>query len=291
MRRQFKTTVTELASIDNRVVVILGDISHFLFRDFQQKFPDRFYNMGICENTIVSAAAGMSACGLIPFVHTISPFITERSLEQIKLDFAYNRFGGNIVSTGASFDYAWDGATHHCYTDIALLRLIPGMEVMQPGNAFELDRLIRHCYANGRPSYFRMSDHSHNLNLSVEFGKGVIVANKNARLTVVTAGPILAEVYEACNDLGVNLLYFSTIKPFDKDLVSYFAATEILVVEDAFGLFHAVAEIPGLHISRHGIPDEFCTWYGTVRDIRARLGLDAAGIREVVRRKIEKNVL
>src|SRR5688572_2484748 len=86
MRRQFKDTVTELAANDERVVVILGDISHYLFSGFQERFPSRFYNMGICENALISVAAGMSAQGFHPFVHTIAPFITERSLEQIKLD-------------------------------------------------------------------------------------------------------------------------------------------------------------------------------------------------------------
>src|SRR4051812_33956269 len=108
LRKQFKDTVTDLAGRDEKVVVILGDISHFLFNAFQEKFPDRFFNMGICENTLVSVAAGLGSQGFHPFVHTITPFITERCLEQIKLDVAYNRLGVNIVSTGASFDYAWD---------------------------------------------------------------------------------------------------------------------------------------------------------------------------------------
>src|SRR5215510_1519961 len=98
MRRQFKNTVTELAAHDDKLIVILGDISHYLFNDFQQKYPERFYNMGICENALISVAAGLSAQGFYPFVHTIAPFITERSLEQVKLDMCYNQFGGNIVS-------------------------------------------------------------------------------------------------------------------------------------------------------------------------------------------------
>ena len=84
MRKDFKNTVTDLAARDDKVIVILGDISHYLFNDFQQKYPDRFYNMGICENTLISVGAGLSAQGFYPFLHTITPFITERSLEQIK---------------------------------------------------------------------------------------------------------------------------------------------------------------------------------------------------------------
>lgn len=286
MRKQFKDTVTELAGKDERVVVILGDISHFLFNAFQQQHPTRFYNMGICENTLISVAAGMSAQGFHPFVHTITPFITERSLEQIKLDLCYNEFGANIVSTGATFDYAWDGATHHCYTDLAILRLIPNMEVTQPGSKKELDALIRSQYANGRPTYFRLSDFGHTIDVPVEFGKGVVLKDTGAPVTVMTAGPILGNVMEACADLPVNLVYFHTLKPIDRELIARFRHTKILVVQDAFGLAEAIHEVPGLNVAVHGLPDRFCVWYGTVHDIRKMIHLDPASIREAVRARM-----
>ena len=120
MRQQFKNTIMDLAAYDDKIVMIFGDVSVYLFNDFKENYPDRFYNIGICENTLISVAAGLSSQGLYPFVHTIAPFITERSFEQIKIDMCYNHLGGNIVSCGASFDYAWDGATHHSYTDLAI---------------------------------------------------------------------------------------------------------------------------------------------------------------------------
>ena len=282
MRRQFKDTVTDLAARDERVVVILGDISHYLFSAFQEKHPSRFYNMGICENALISVAAGLSAQGFHPFVHTIAPFITERSLEQIKLDMCYNKFGGNILSCGASFDYAWDGATHHCYSDLEILRLLPGMEVIQPGSRKELDTLLRSQYGNGRPTYFKLSDFPHDIDVDVAFGKGVVMKDVGAGLTVVTAGPLLGNVLEACKDLSVNLVYFQTIKPIDTDVITRFRHTRFLVVHDGFGLREAINEVPGLHTSYHGLPDEFCVWYGTVHDIRRRIGLDPAGIRQAI---------
>jgi transketolase len=282
MRRQFKDTVTELAAADPKVVVILGDISHYLFNPFQERFPARFYNMGICENALISVAAGMSAQGFHPFVHTIAPFITERSYEQIKLDMCYNEFGGNIVSCGSSFDYAWDGATHHAYTDLAILRLLPGMEVIQPGSRKEVDVLLRSQYHNGRPTYFKLSDHPHSIDVDVRFGRGNVIKEGSGGLTVVTAGPLLANVIEACKDLPVNLLYFPTIKPMDKELVARFRGTRFLVVHDGFGLREAINEVPGLATFYHGIPDQFCVWYGTVHDIRREIALDPAGIRQAV---------
>lgn len=289
MRRQFKNTVTDLAAHDDKIVMIFGDVSVYLFKDFKEKYPDRFYNMGICENTLISVGAGLSSQGLYPFVHTIAPFITERSFEQIKLDMCYNQFGGNIVSCGASFDYAWDGATHHAYSDLAILRLLPDMEVMQPGSIKEADILIRSQYNNGHPSYFRLSDNLHNIDIPVTFGKAVVLKNMDSPVTVMTAGPILGNVFEACRQLDVNLVYFHTIKPIDKETIESFRHTTIIVVHDAFGLYEAVCEVPGLTVFPYGFQGQFYCSYGTVDDARKCLGLDSLTINKTIQKYIAEN--
>ena len=289
MRRQFKNTVTDLAAHDDKIVMIFGDVSVYLFKDFKEKYPDRFYNMGICENTLISVGAGLSSQGLYPFVHTIAPFITERSFEQIKLDMCYNQFGGNIVSCGASFDYAWDGATHHAYSDLAILRLLPDMEVMQPGSIKEADILIRSQYNNGHPSYFRLSDNPHNIDIPVTFGKAVVLKNMDSPVTVMTAGPILGNVFEACRQLDVNLVYFHTIKPIDKETIESFRHTTIIVVHDAFGLYEAVCEVPGLTVFPYGFQGQFYCSYGTVDDARKCLGLDSLTINKTIQKYIAEN--
>jgi len=286
MRTQFKDTVVDLAAHDPRIVLVFGDISVFLFRDFWQRWPERFFNAGICENTLVSMAAGLAAQGFHPFVHTITPFLTDRSYEQIKLDLCYNEFGANLLSCGASFDYAWDGATHHCYTELAMLRRLPGMEVMQPGSKHEMDVLLRSQYANGRPSYYRIAHDEHGQSFTPRFGAGILVRDAGAAVTVVTAGPILGNVLAACADLSVNVLYYHTLKPFDHDLLARFRHTRILVVHDAFGLHEAVMELPDLSVRYFGLPDQFNCFYGTLADIRRDLGLDSAGIRRAVEARI-----
>ena len=288
MRKRFRETVTDLAKRDERIVLLFGDVSVYLFKDFKAAYPERFYNIGICENTIVSTGAGLSAMGMVPVMHTITPFITERSYEQIKIDLGYNRFGGNIVTCGASFDYAWDGATHHAYTDLAILRLVPGMEVIQPGSDKELEALFRSQYANGRPTYFRLSDHPHTVDTDPVFGKAVVLKDAGAAVTVMTAGPILGNVLEACKDLPVNLVYFHTLKPIDQEAICRYRETEIVVVHDAFGLYEAVAEVPHLKMTYHGLPDDFCCSYGKLPDIRRSVGLDPASIREFLKKKTEK---
>jgi len=279
----------DLAKKDDRIILLFADISVYLFNDFKTKFPNRFYNLGICENTLISVAAGLSSQNFYPFVHSIAPFITERSFEQIKLDLCYNQFGANILSCGASFDYAWDGASHNCYTDLAILRLLPNIELIQPGSRKELDVMIRSQYNNGKTTYFRLSDYPHDIDIPVEFGKAVILKDIGSKVTVMTAGPILANVMEASKDLGVNLVYFHTIKPIDKDTINKFKNTKILVIHDAFGLYEAICSVPNISVSYHGLRDEFSGYYGTVHDIRKKVGFDVEGIRNCVIGIIKSN--
>ena len=282
MRRQFNETMLELAGEDERIVLVFGDISVYLFNEFQTRYPDRFYNMGICEATLVSVAAGLSSQGFIPVVHSIAPFVTERALEQIKLDFVYNEFPGNIVSTGATFDYAWDGTTHHAWMDIGVLRMLPSFEVIQPGSVNEAETLLRHYYHSSNSTYFRLSDNPHGLDLDINPGKGIVLRDCGADVTVVTAGPILKNVYEATKDLHVNLIYFNVLKPFDHDLIRYYQNTRLKVVHDSFGLFEAVCETMGVYVEKLALPDYFCCSYGTIDDVRKMAGLDILSIRKFI---------
>jgi transketolase len=282
VRKQFRDTVTELAAADERIVLVFGDISVFMFEGFAKRFPGRFYNLGICENTLVSVAAGLASQGFIPFVHTIAPFVTERCLEQIKLDVGYNGFPVHIVTVGATYDYAWDGPTHQAIADMGALRLIPGIDIVQPGSREETDVLLRERYAGGRPTYFRLSDHPHRASVTSPYGRGVVVRDVQAAVTVVTAGPILASVLTAVETLPVNVLYFSTIKPIDRELLARYGHTRLVVVHDATGLFEEVCEHATGPVTRIGLPDRFISCYGTIQDIRREVGLGPDQVRQRV---------
>lgn len=282
MRSKFKDTMLDLAANDDRLVLVFGDISVFLFREFQAKYPDRFYNMGICESALVSVAAGLASQGLNPIVHSIAPFVTERAMEHIKLDLAYNEFPANIVSCGATFDYAWDGTTHHAWTDTGWMRMLPGFEIIQPGTPAETAQLLRHYYNNGNSTYFRLSDNPHTLDLGIQPGKGVVVRDTGADTTVITAGPILGNVQEATKDLDINLIYFNVLKPFDHKLVQKYKHTRIKVVHDAYGLFEEVCETSGMSVEKLALPDYFCCSYGTIDDVRKFARLDVESIRNFV---------
>src|SRR5436309_10112448 len=174
MRQQMGQTVNELLERDERLVVVLAEISTQFFSETSN--PERVINVGIMEQTMVSVAAGLALEGFIPVVHSITPFLVERPFEQIKDDFCYQRLGGNFISTGASYDYSIEGMTHHGPGDVQILRSLPGMQIAVPGTPGEFDHLFREAYANGSPTYYRMSVSCNPVEDSVHFGKLEIVS-------------------------------------------------------------------------------------------------------------------
>ena len=158
MRKQFRDTVVSLLGEDDSLIVLLGDIAVWGFSDAMKLYPNRVLNIGILEQATIGLAAGLSMTNMIPIFHSIAPFVVERAYEFLKLDFGYQKVGGNFVSIGASFDFACVGCTHHCPADVALLKQIPGMEIIVPGTATEFDQLFRQTYDNKNPTFFRLSE-------------------------------------------------------------------------------------------------------------------------------------
>src|SRR5947207_535521 len=134
MRKTFIKTLTEIAATDKRIFLITPDIGYSVLEEFSNRFPERFLNVGVAEQNAVSIAAGMALCGLIPYVYTINPFVCMRPFEQIRIDVAYMNTNVRIVGVGAGFSYGAAGATHHSIEDIAIMRSIPNMTIVCPGD-------------------------------------------------------------------------------------------------------------------------------------------------------------
>ncbi len=157
MRERAGETAADLLDQDPRVAVVLAEISTGQFGRALRDHPERAVNVGIMEQTMVGVAAGFAMEGFLPIVHTITPFLVERPLEQIKLDFGYQGLQGTFVSVGGSYDYTSEGFTHHSPGDVQVMLTVPGMEVLAPGTPDELERLFRATYADGHPTYLRTS--------------------------------------------------------------------------------------------------------------------------------------
>lgn len=284
MRRQLVKSIESVLERDSRLVVLLGDISVFGFRRAFENYPERVYNIGILEQATVGVAAGLSSEGFIPVVHTIAPFIVERSLEQIKIDFCYQALGGNFVSVGGSYDYAALGCTHHCPGDVGILKQVPGMQVVVPGHPEEFDGLFQTSYANGQATYFRLSERSNASPCDVEFGKASVL-RRGAKATVVAVGPTLDDVSSACAGMDVTILYYSTLEPFDgRTLAENCPSGRVLLCEPYYSgaLDHDVIGcMDGCRIRvRHvGVPHVFLTGYGSAREQDREIGMTPDNIR------------
>lgn len=293
LRQEFADTMLELGVIDSKLVVLVGDISHGILKPYAAACPGRYYNIGICEPTIVNMAAGLSKVGLIPVVHTIAPFITERAYEQIKLDFGYQKLGLNIVSVGGSFDYSQLGCSHHCYTDVSLLCHLKRSVVILPGSLVEFNKLFKTTYNNGQINYFRLSEFSHGVDFQasdIVFGAGIRV-KEGTDITIATTGVHLKNVLKAVDQLhasgiSAEVLYFHTLKPFDTALLRFSLekTRRLVTVEELSahdGLYtlclKASVGVNDLRVSQIAIED-FIHGYGSYDELCEKVGLTSNSI-------------
>lgn len=293
MRQQFVKTIESVFEGDEKLVLLLGDIGVFGFRHAFEKYPDRVYNIGILEQATIGLASGLSAEGFIPVIHTIAPFIVERGLEQIKIDFCYQNLGGNFVSVGGSYDYAALGCTHHCPGDVGILKNVPGMQIIVPGHPKEFDKLFQQSYANKKAKYFRLSEKGNSAPNDVEFGKALVL-KRGAKATVIVVGPLLDYVMSACADIDVTILYYTSLEPFDTQaLAQNCASSKILLCEPYYsgGLDYDVMNSVGfgsVKIEHVGVSHIFLTEYGNAEYHNHDIGLTPKNIRLKLERLINE---
>lgn len=301
MRQQFADTMLEVGQADEKLTVLIGDISHFILQPFAKACPGRFYNIGICEPTMISMAAGLAKTGLHPVVHSIAPFVLDRSFEQIKLDFCYQGLPGNIVTAGSAFDYANLGCTHHCYNDFALMKSLPRTQIVYPASCVEFDLLFREAYSNDHVTLFRLPEHQHEQSIDpslIKFGKAIRF-REGSGLTIVAAGPQLKNAVLAAQQLeaqgkSVEIIYIPTIHPLDAPTIhqSISKTKRAIVIEEhnVFGgvgddIRKIIMDIPDVKMVNLGIKG-FIHDYGTYEQLCEGQGLCVEGILAAVEQKL-----
>jgi transketolase len=225
MRNAFAAEITELADADPRVVLLSGDIGNRLFDAFKERHADRFYNCGVAEANMIGVAAGLAMTGLRPVVYTITPFITTRCLEQIRVDVCYHDLGVTIVGVGAGLAYASLGPTHHSCEDIALLRALPNMAVVAPGDPVEVRLALRQAIERGQGTYLRLGKKGepvvHKDPPDFVLGKAITV-RRGSEVCLLSTGNMLPEVIETAERLehagiSAQVASFHTVKPLDTE--------------------------------------------------------------------------
>ena len=292
MRKAMFHTISEFVRKDERIIVMLADIGAAGFKDLMQEYPERVLNIGVFEDGMISVAAGCAIKGMIPVVYGITPYIAERALEQLKIDFAYQNLGATFISTGAAYDFSKLGYSHYCPEDAAILKQIPGIEFIAPGTPEQMESLLRQTFYNGHPTFFRMSDYINQNNTTVQYGKAEVVKT-GKKATVISVSTMLDIVMTACEDFDVTILYYTTLSPFDTEaLVNYSAANKFLICEpqqEGTITYDVVKAFEGkpISIEHIGIPREIIRSYGTKDEKDIFFGMIFENIRNRIELMIE----
>ncbi len=258
---------------DERVVILLGDIGVFSFREAFAHDPSRIYNLGILEQSMIGVAAGLAEKGFIPFVHSIAPFITERCLEQIKIDLAYESHNVFVVSVGNSYDYSRLGVTHQCPNDLALLNTIPNLGVYCPGNSMDAQKIVNKTIETKRPKYIRLSEFENSLG-----GQQGILQHGDKGMIIVVGNAIknIDELLKA--NIPSTIYYTYDISEIDIDFIRLSQKKDITIVEPCSdsGIVSKISlNICGLKKIRSiAVPKMFIDKYGSKDELDKYLGLD-----------------
>jgi len=298
MRNAFADELTNLGHDDDRIVMLSGDIGNRLFDKFKDAHPHRFYNCGVAEANMTGMAAGMAMNGLRPVTYTITPFVTTRCLEQIRTDVCYHDVPVTIVAVGAGLSYAGLGPTHHACEDVALLRALPNMKVVCPGDAWEVRAALRSAMKQDKPVYIRMGKKGErtihdDVPTGFEIGKALTV-RKGSDICLLSTGNMLPEAMdaaEALQETGISaaVVSFHTVKPLDEAFLkeAFGKFSKVVTIEEHSligGFGSAVAEwavdngADTLKLLRLGTPDAFFKKSGEQKYAREQLGLDAEAI-------------
>lgn len=299
MRDTYLNALYNLAKEDKNVISLVADNGLIVYDDFRRDFPDRYFNFGISEGNMVTAAAGMASCGKIPFAYTISAFLAYRAYEFLRDDVCFQNQNVKIVGIGSGLTYSTLGPSHHTTEDIALLRSLPNLTVFSPATRTEVKWMMKKSYEINGPVYIRLGNNTeefYEADPRFALGKPAIV-KRGTDITIMTTGPILNEVMIASKLLmqaGINAEVISvhTLKPFKNEVVAEMAVAngKLVVVEEHTiigGLFAAIAEalaacnkmVPVLKI---GLEDQFAVGYGTLEEVRTANGLDSNSIYEKI---------
>ena len=305
-RESFGEAVTELAAEYPDVVVLDADLAAATKTGiFKKKYPERFFDCGIAECNMIGVAAGLATCGKIPFAASFAMFSAGRAFEQVRNSVGYPKLNVKVVGSHAGISVGEDGATHQCCEDIALMRTIPGMVILNPSDHYEMKAAVRAAIEHKGPCYIRLGrlaveSINNNDDYHFELGKGILL-REGTDITIVATGLMVAEAVKAAKALeaegiSAEVINIHTIKPLDEEIILNSAKKtgRVVTVEEhniIGGLGEAVAAVLSekcpTPVTRIGVNDVF-GHSGPAVDLRKEFGLSAEHIVEVVREKLGK---
>jgi len=275
MRHECAKSLVELGAKYNEIIVLEGDLKESTQSiQFQQAYPERYIDCGIAEQNMVGVAAGLALAGKIPVVQSFACFISMRTCEQARTSVAYPRLNVKFVVSHGGISPGSAGTTHHAIEDIAIMRAIPNMAVLVPGDAEEAKQVLHAALAYEGPVYIRLSA-SDTKDIYTErdvfnIGRATLLREGNDAC-IITTGTMVAVGVEAADQLlqkGVKtrVIQMASIKPLDHGIIEQAAKeTEAIVTVEEHNILgglggavcEVVAETGGVRVKRIGIKDHF----------------------------------
>lgn len=303
MRDTFVRTLLDIAKKDKNVYIITGDLGFGVLKPFWNELPDQIINAGIAEQNMTSIAAGLAMQGKIVYTYSIGNFPTLRCIEQIRNDCAYHNANVKVVCVGGGFVYGSLGMSHHATEDIAMMRALPDVTVMAPGDLVEAEYATKAIYSQPGTCYLRLGrggeKRIHEKIDNFKLGKAIEI-QKGEKVAIFSTGAIFDEVKEACDQLKeqeiIPTVYtFPTVKPIDKEVILECAKTHkaIITVEEhnlSGGFGSAVAEVLAeaddvkAKLVRVGLDDRYSCIVGSQKYLRKQYAIDAENIADKVRK-------
>ena len=305
-RESYGEALKELADQYPQVVVLDADLAEATKTGiFKKAYPDRFIDCGIAECDMVGVAAGLATCGKIPFATSFAMFSTGRAYEQVRNSVGYPKLNVKIVGSHAGISVGEDGATHQCNEDIALMRTIPGMVVLNPSDHYEMKAAVKAAIEHHGPVYIRLGrlaveSFNNADDYKFELGKGITLKD-GKDITVIATGLMVSRALEAVKTLAeqgidARLINIHTIKPIDREIVVKAAQEtgKIITVEEhnvIGGLGDAVCSVLSEEcptpVMKIGVNDVF-GHSGPAQDLLDEFGLNAEHIVEAAKKILKK---
>lgn len=306
MRKAFIKSLIKLASADERILLLSGDLGYLVIEEFIEKFPNRFLNVGVAEQNMIGIATGLAEAGFIPFVYSITPFAALRPFEFIRNGPVYHQLPVRIVGIGQGVEYGLNGNSHYALEDVGVLRTQPGLTIIAPADNLQAQNAIEQTREISGPIYFRLSkDDTEILGLDGKFeiGKAQQIGN-GAECVIVSSGAITKEAVEAAKILeaqriSATILVVASIAPApESDIINALSRFKHVFTLEAHnitgGIGSLVAEIAAenclpIQLTRFGFNSILNKTVGSAASIYDANGLSAEKLAQRIQKVIQSH--